>query len=422
MSITCLPLHHGCDQTARMPDAGKPFKNAAVDALRWVVGLRLPARTGSWWVSTPAADALPEDHLYSGTAGVLHALAGARLAGIHDFDNAGDEAAAHLSAASRAPVSNPGLYVGSAGLGASLAAWGDRDAADAAFRALAAHWRPERGWSPGNDIIFGDAGVLTAALAHGPDDTRGVVAEAARRLARLGRKADGGLDWYCTEEHPRVMPGFSHGTAGVGYALARAVEVLADDELLPTAVAAGQRMVRLGDRGDGTWLAPHSIPQAPHAAPHSLGWCHGPTGSLRLFTVLQRLQPDDGWDEWVGAARRAVRCSGLPARTEPGFWDNIGQCCGTAGVGEMALDAYVETKDDAWLSWAIELGQDVLARAITDETGTRWSNTAHQASPPELEPEVGWSQGAAGISAFLLRLAGLCQDPSTPTLRLPDAM
>jgi hypothetical protein len=61
-----------------------------------------------------------------------------------------------------------------------------------------------------------------------------------------------------------------------------------------------------------------------------------------------------------------------------------------AGVGEMALDAYQETADVQWLEWADELNLDVLARAISDDRGTRWSNTEYTASPPELPPACGW--------------------------------
>ena len=54
--------------------------------------------------------------------------------------------------------------------------------------------------------------------------------------------------------------------------------------------------------------------------------------------------------------------------------------------------------------------RDVLGRCIADEAGLRWSQTEHTASPPELEPEVGWMQGAAGIAGWLLRLARLERD------------
>ena len=166
----------------------------------------------------------------------------------------------------------------------------------------------------------------------------------------------------------------------------------------------------MGSRPDGTLAVPHSIPQQDWAAPVSYGWCHGPAGTVRLFELLGRLRPGEGWDDHAAAGRRAVRESGLPARLYPGFWDNLGQCCGTAGVGELALDRYQQGGGQQWLAWAQTLARDVLDRCIADESGVRWSQTEHTLTPPELEPAVGWMQGAAGIASWLLRLARLQRD------------
>jgi hypothetical protein len=166
---------------------------------------------------------------------------------------------------------------------------------------------------------------------------------------------------------------------------------------------------------------PHSIPLTDNAVPVSYGWCHGPTGTLRLFDLLDREQPARGWGYYARACRDAVRTSGLPARLYPGFWDNLGQCCGTAGVGEMALDEYQRTGDPQWLAWSQTLAADVPDRAISDDHGGRWSHTEHRASPPDLEPKVGWMQAAAGIASWLLRLWRVGRDgPDATTLWWPD--
>jgi hypothetical protein len=44
--------------------------------------------------------------------------------------------------------------------------------------------------------------------------------------------------------------------------------------------------------------------------------------------------------------------------------------------------------------------------------GVAWSNTEHTATPPELPPEPGFMQGAAGIAGWLARLDA----PSTPAV------
>ena len=64
---------------------------------------------------------------------------------------------------------------------------------------------------------------------------------------------------------------------------------------------------------------------------------------------------------------------------------------------------------------------DLLTRAITDESGTRWSNYDFRAAgQPNLPPETSYLQGAPGIASTLLRLhRHLDGDPWT--VRWPHA-
>ena len=65
---------------------------------------------------------------------------------------------------------------------------------------------------------------------------------------------------------------------------------------------------------------------------------------------------------------------------------------------------------------------DALAeRAIRDEAGARWRFVEHRQDPPLLPPGTSWMQGAAGIAAFLLRLARVVENgPDTPVIDRPD--
>jgi len=101
----------------------------------------------------------------------------------------------------------------------------------------------------------------------------------------------------------------------------------------------------------------------------------------------------------------------VPERRYPGFWDNVAQCCGTAGVLELALDRYQASTDPDWLSWAGVLADDLLAHAVpvngADDAALTWSNVEHRRPDPVLPPEPGWMQGTAGVAAALLRTARL---------------
>jgi len=115
----------------------------------------------------------------------------------------------------------------------------------------------------------------------------------------------------------------------------------------------------------------------------------------------------------------------VPARLRPGFWDNDGRCCGTAGVGDVLLDAAQDCGDQARAGVLLRAARtmaDALAeRAIRDQAGARWRFTEHRRDPPLLPPGTTWMQGAAGIAAFLLRLARVLDDgPAAPVVDRPD--
>jgi lantibiotic modifying enzyme len=414
----------------------------ALRALRWVADAAQPADGGVSWPETREPGLALTDDLYCGTAGVLVAFAEARLCGIDEFDDVARSAVGRLEtvvAARGADVlgriwssgdeklcdDELGLYTGLSGHAAALRIWaeaaGDERAATAARAAMgsvAAAATSGRTLSQWRDVIAGEAGILLTLLDLGCDP--GPATVLAERLAAGAVWTDGEPDWYAHPDISFLMPNFSHGAAGIGCSLAAAGAALDRPDLIDVAEAAAQRLVRLGSRSDGTIAVPTRIPSKEGQEPVGYGWCHGPTGTLRLLELLEQLRPGQSWRQHADSCRRAVRESGLPARLYPGFWDNLGQCCGTAGVGEMALDRYQATGDPQWLDWSGALADDVLARSIADADGVRWSHTEHRVSPPDLPPAVGWMQGAAGIAGWLLRLARVRRDRASRRLPWPD--
>ena len=150
----------------------------------------------------------------------------------------------------------------------------------------------------------------------------------------------------------------------------------------------------------------------------NFGWCHGLAGTARLFLLLDAIDRQTRWQDAVDACLRALADSGLPARLYPGFWDNVARCCGTAGVGRLLLDRYQAGGNADLLDWADALAADVVKRAIITPQGITWSNTEHTRTPPELPPEPGLMQGAAGIAGWLARLHALHTDRHTPAAPL----
>lgn len=402
-------------------------RETAAAAFEWVASVAVGVDGGRAW----AEDGVVDDSLYIGSAGVLLACAEAQVSGLRGdgLDRAARlarERVLHVVATGRGGLlDDDGLFSGWAGVAVALAAWahavGDDEAgraANAVAETVAARATTARA-DRNVDIISGDAGVLVGLATVGTTPTTrrtaGVVAD---RMADAAEDSPAGPQWRMRTDYPILMPNFSHGTAGVAYALAVAGAALERPDLLAAAVRGAETLLAIGTTPAG-WAAPMSIPGQSHRPPVSFGWCHGPAGTIKLFELLARLQPSDPrWSATVAQCYDAVRTSGLPERHTPGFWDNVARCCGTAGVGSMVLDRYQATGDPAVLAWADLLATDVLDRAITTPLGVCWSNTEHTATPSELPPEPGFMIGAAGIAGWLARLAAVHADPHAPTVDL----
>ena len=363
-----------------------------------------------WALSQPVAS----NEVYDGAPGLLRALCETRLSGMTEFDRYAVVLRDRLRSLRLAPrtshadpldqVATPedsSLYCGAAGWAAALRCWSevsdDREAADGAEAIVSEVAAAEL--SPIHDLLAGDAGAMLELAVHHEVEAVGRYADS---LVACAEFSDSGPDWRLHDAMPYIMPNFSHGTAGVSFALARAAEALERLDLRELAEAGAQRLLALGRHDDGRVAIPMTLPPHARSTSTAWGWCHGPTGTVQLFALLAR--DDERWQPAVNGCLDAIRQSGLPQRRYPGFWDNIGQCCGTAGVGELALDRFQATGDEEWLSWADTLAEDVLNRTVDRDSGYAWQNTEHTADPPELAAEPGYMQGAAGIAAFLLRL------------------
>jgi lantibiotic modifying enzyme len=186
-------------------------------------------------------------------------------------------------------------------------------------------------------------------------------------------------------------------------------------DFVEAACRGAQHLLTVGSLDDDGFIVPHTIPPTTTRVvePVTYTWCHGPAGTSHLFAALSRAGVADvgGFDvtELRQRCLNSILSSGVPQRLRPGFWDNDGRCCGTAGVGDVLLDAVQDSTEPAraasLMDAARTMGDALAERAIRDEAGARWRFLEHRQDPPLLPPDTSWMQGAAGIGAFLLRLA-----------------
>ncbi|WP_369142210.1 class IV lanthionine synthetase LanL [Streptomyces sp. R44] len=288
----------------------------------------------------------------------------------------------------------PGLHFGGRGT-----AWALYDAGHAVDdrrlidHALALALAPQQ-VTPHHDITHGTAGSGLAALHlwQRTGDTRfaELAVDAADRLAAAVTREATGVGWAVPGEADfpeggKRYLGFAHGTAGIGCFLLAAADlsrrpahrelaVEIGEDLLATAVSIGEAAQWPAQTGD--------LPTAPY-------WCHGAAG---IGTFLVRLWRATGDERFGELARRGTR-----AVTERASRAALTQCHGLAGNGDFLLDVADAT------------GESVYQDMAEDLAGLLLAERAHRREQVVFPNEYGdvstsWSDGSAGILAFLLRV------------------
>jgi Lanthionine synthetase C-like protein len=275
-------------------------------------------------------------------------------------------------------------------------------------------------WSHWNDAVLGTGSVLhggLVAVAAGCERGTELATYAAELLMAEAEETPAGLNWlFVPRRHvpperlddgrPVEMPNWSHGLAGIAGVLARAGVALDRPDLVDAARRGAEHFVSLASPeslDDGGVAVPRRIPHKPVMDEYTWNWCHGPAGTLELFEALAAAGVESVAGEpptsWVARCVHSLRTSGIPERRYPGFWDNDGRCCGTAGVGSAVLPHDSD--------FAVALADTLVDRAYVEDDRAYWRFIEHRNPEPLLPPGVGWMQGAAGIAGFLFEVAAL---------------
>ncbi|MDH6515627.1 hypothetical protein M2163_007394 [Streptomyces sp. SAI-135] len=385
----------------------------AVDGLRWLVSAaRETADGGLAWPSDPSQE-VTDPTLYNGTAGIVAVL-------LEAWRHFGDDSYADLALRAGRGVAaavdghgDDSLYFGRSGMALVLHTLGEQlgdsacgTAADRATALVRAHFDGER-WGELFELMGGNGGIGLAALAVGDPEFAVLAVEPYLRAAE---HTPWGVTWAWRPGRDARMHHMSHGTLGIAYALARIGHASGRADLVDLALAGVADVVARDEGGPEGFLVRHSTPQhlPDLIEPISYGWCHGPTGDAQIFRLLRDTHGDPAWSALADRCWHTVTRSGLPQRLRPGFWDNNGRCCGTAGVLALACDRVAEgTARSQAYDFARTLVADLAARAVRDADGARWSNVEHRATPSVLVPRTDWAQGGAGIVRELLRFVRL---------------
>lgn len=277
-------------------------------------------------------------------------------------------------------------------------------------------------WGLINDIISGNAGI-GLFLLYAYRETKNftyleMAANTCNWLVASGQRISADQwKWRMGPGIEKTMPNFTHGTAGIAYFAAEVFAILEEGRYLRTALN-GARYLQTLKNPEG--LIPHHE-EGDGKKLFYYGYCHGPVGTARLYYVLYNAYKKDRktWEKAWKAAVITLLESPIPQQRLPGFWNNVSQCCGNAGVAEFFLTLYrmegkKKYKDYAWLHT-----QDLLNRASSDANGLRWIQAENRSEPDNLSAQTGYMQGAAGIGILFCHWLELEQG-KTQLIHFPD--
>ena len=420
---------------AQETDSGRLIRDAA----NWVAEQAIEPRSKRGVVFPEYAEEPDtiETSLYAGSAGVLVFLENA-AAVLDDArlrklaDRTADGLRSTWSKGDRATAA-AGLYTGDPGIGhaflvrhrlrgdASSLKMAERVAASIVDRMKTADGAGS--WGDSYDIISGAAGTLLFLLevAEENEDRRLLAAtrSVGHGLARAGVEDETGTWWPSGKGRTRHYPNFSHGTAGVAYALARVAEATGDEVCLDAARAGARWLLANAKKSrEGlSWF--HYSPDREDSFRE--GWCHGPSGTGRLFLFLGSLTGDATLTEAATRSRDWI----MRKWTDPGdegsrtrFY-SPSLCCGAAGVADYFVDLWRATGEERYREYARQVGRELARLSKEDENGRKWTNYDRPDEDGVIFHGVSLMLGASGNALSLLRLAtiDLAEDPIR---HLPD--
>lgn len=246
-----------------------------------------------------------------------------------------------------------------------------------------------------DDVVFGLAGAVLAMLTFHRWHPVGSALTAARmcgqrlceRAISVGPSAVGWRDVYGS-----VSTGFSHGSAGIGFALLRLFQATGEERFRQTAEEAfnGIQMAMQNDAGNWSRVIATTQEAQPECG---FGWCHGAPGIALFLSVACDVISSPSIHHAFDIARQKLLSLGR------GSVDHL--CCGTLGRTLIALTLC----DGGHIELARLLKNHALQMATGVLTaGEREGGYRLIPNLPRGVVSLGLMQGLAGIGYAFLKL------------------
>ncbi|MGA9865491.1 MAG: lanthionine synthetase LanC family protein [Acetobacteraceae bacterium] len=347
---------------------------------------------------------------YAGTSGIALFLARLHRRGGEGLFRTTALGAARHAISRLDDVSGPaqtGFYGGLAGIAYALDEAGELlDAPELtsgsrrALRALGGH-DPKTG---GLDVIGGSAGIIPVLLMLHPQHPdlglRDLAVRHGGHLLETAHRDEAGWSWDTLGvPGQRDLTGFSHGTAGIGWALLELHRATAQPEFAAAAGRAFDYERHWFDRRQGNWPDFRAAAETAGTPPGcSVAWCHGAPGIGLSRLRAYRLTGDPAFLEETRAAVAATT-SFLRQALGGGAMD-FSLCHGLSGDAEFLLEASAVLAEPEHAAFAREIGRTGIER---------YAGQAWPCGVPGGGETPNLMLGLAGIGHFFLRL----HDPAT---------
>jgi len=253
------------------------------------------------------------------------------------------------------------------------------------------------------DIMDGAAGALLGLLALYEATQEQEVLEKARycgdHLLKMRKAAKGGELVWATANN-RLLTGFSHGAAGIAYALFRLYQASGQQDYYNAAADGVAFETRLYNARVKNW--PDLLRSTESEIAYGKTWCHGAPG-----IGLARLGGMPVFDNTQ--VRQDIQDA---LETTSGLFNNglDTLCCGNAGRWDLLLKAGTSLQETHWIDQA----REEAYRTIQQRTMKGYFQLPYGMGDRGEIFQVGFFHGLSGIGYQLLRAI----DPDLPSVLL----
>ncbi|HTT70594.1 MAG TPA: type 2 lanthipeptide synthetase LanM family protein, partial [Anaeromyxobacteraceae bacterium] len=250
------------------------------------------------------------------------------------------------------------------------------------------------------DVIGGAAGCIGALLAlhrrHPSPEVLAAARQCGDRLVETARPMEAGVGWITTIAKARPLSGFSHGAAGMAWALLALAEATGEEGYRRTALEGIAYERTLFSPEHQNWLDLREGGAASGSAPGlCTTWCHGAPGiGLARLATLRSLDDERVREEIQASLATAVRS---------GFGDNHSLCHGDLGNLELLAVAAQVLGDEGLRASA----ERIACGIVRDGQSSGW-----KCGNPLRVEAPGLMTGLSGVGYGLLRLADPARVPS----------